>query len=584
MASPEDLALEEAEALLLPDADRMVAEIFAGAQLGPAWATAPLGDRDREGDAVRRLVAKVRRRPTPAGAAALAAYRLIVDDPLRVELTGVLGELGVGLPSWADAPVPAPTAASMAEDPWGQRQTWFIEYDAPQPHVLLASALHPGGTTITELTIAMPQAPGHYDELQAKEDVPAPRRPVPIEQALAQLRDALTRTDLLWPRNHSEAYADNRLIARRRAEAYADPEPPLEQRLEVKRLAPQERERLRAAFLAGRDDTGEESTQYAVEIFLDYGVNYLHRDPLAWGPMDVMLFLLDYVPRKVVLEPADRDALPPRLVDWVRFALSERGTDPRWHEPVVAAVHEHTDEFFAAYADESNWGPARQLADWLSQQGVDLTDREAVDDAVGQWNATGLARRAAAASGPLPSGSAYRLTVTLLGSSPKIWRRVVVPADISLADLHVVLQVAMGWQNAHLHMWEIEGETYGTPHADSEVLDERAVRLEQPADVGMRFLYTYDMGDSWVHGITVDEVLLPEEAGELPRCEDGRGACPPEDIGGVPGYGELLDALRDPSTASDWVRELAESYAGFDPERFSPKEVTAALRAWTVRR
>jgi len=91
-------------------------------------------------------------------------------------------------------------------------------------------------------------------------------------------------------------------------------------------MAPQERERLRAAFLAGRDDAGEESTQYAAELFLDYRTGYLHRDPLAWGPMDVTLFLLDYVPRRVVLDPADRDALPRLLGDWVRFTLSERGT------------------------------------------------------------------------------------------------------------------------------------------------------------------------------------------------------------------------------------------------------------------
>lgn len=260
----------------------------------------------------------------------------------------------------------------------------------------------------------------------------------------------------------------------------------------------------------------------------------------------------------------------------MRFALSERGTDPRWQEPVVAAVREHTEEFFAAYADESTYGTARQLAGWLSQQGVDLADRAVVAEAVGQWNAARLARRAAAV-GPLPAGSAYRLTVTLLGSSPKIWRRLVVPADICLADLHVVLQVAMGWNNAHLHMWEIEGETYGEREGPS-------VRLNEVADVGANLLYTYDMGDSWEHGITVDDVLLPEEAGELPRCEDGRGACPPEDIGGVPGYAELLDAMRDPSTASEWGRELAESHAGFDPDRFSPEQVSAGLRVWTVRR
>ena len=64
-----------------------------------------------------------------------------------------------------------------------------------------------------------------------------------------------------------------------------------------------------------------------------------------------------------------------------------------------------------------------------------------------------------------------------------------------------------------------------------------------------KFRYEYDFGDGWEHEIVVEQVLLPEPGAAYPQCVKGKGACPPEDVGGVWGYANFLEAIRDPKHA-----------------------------------
>jgi hypothetical protein len=564
--------VREAELLLDPNADRVAAEVLASAWLGRAWAKASLGEREPERAAARRLINHVAKHPSAAGRAALAACRLVIDQETGDELTSAL-PAGAVLPDWATEPTPRPIRAWIAEDPWGASQSWFIHYDDPVPHVLLASAYHPGGTQVGVLTITDPEAPAAYDATTAEQPVPSPRRPIAPARALSQLREAVRTTDMLWPRVTEAEYVENRLLAWRRIEAYAEAEPLLEERLSEDRLPDAERERLRASFVSAHGDT--EGAQFLTGVFLDYGAGYLAADPLAWSPGDVLMFMLDYVPRKVVLDDADRQALVPLLADWVAFALTERGTDQRWIEPVVEAVRRHDDEMQKALDDPS--GPARQFASWLEQSGIDPADTEAVELALGERNAAALARRLVTdvASTP-PNGSGVQLTITLEDIEPTVWRRIVVPAGATLAELHDWVQVAMGWQDSHLHEWQVSGVRYGLADLDSDAEDESGVRLLDVAAEGDRLTYLYDFGDSWEHTVSVDAVLSPEDAGAVPRCEAGERACPPEDVGGAPGYAELVTALREPDAASEWGQMLAAAHTDFHPERFSLPTLTGA--------
>lgn len=101
-------------------------------------------------------------------------------------------------------------------------------------------------------------------------------------------------------------------------------------------------------------------------------------------------------------------------------------------------------------------------------------------------------------------GEIYQLKVTLKHSKPPIWRRLLVPSDITLARLHKIIQVAMGWWDYHLHQFIIGGEYYGVPSSEYgdwlEMRDERRFRLNQISPGG-KFVYEYDFGDSWEHVI-----------------------------------------------------------------------------------
>jgi hypothetical protein len=179
-----------------------------------------------------------------------------------------------------------------------------------------------------------------------------------------------------------------------------------------------------------------------------------------------------------------------------------------------------------------------------------------------------------------PQAPVYRIKVTLEKSRPPIWRRILVPGDVTLEHLHHILQVAMGWTDSHLHQFIVGGIYFGEPHRDygSEMHDERRTRLNRiTAQAGFEFRYEYDFGDSWQHTLLVEEIAEPEPGQRVPACIEGKRACPPEDVGGVWGYGEFLEAIGDPGHAEhdsylEWIG------GEFDPEAFDLEEVNEVLQ------
>ncbi|HEV2779593.1 MAG TPA: plasmid pRiA4b ORF-3 family protein [Actinophytocola sp.] len=180
--------------------------------------------------------------------------------------------------------------------------------------------------------------------------------------------------------------------------------------------------------------------------------------------------------------------------------------------------------------------------------------------------------------GPAPM---YQMKVSLRGATPPIWRRLEVPADISLARLHLIIQVAFGWDGYHLHVFETPYGDFGISEPELGHQPQDSVSLEQvlPGE-GDRITYTYDFGDGWRHDIVVEKVLDPDGSATYPRCTGGRSAGPPEDCGGIGGYAYLLDVLADPSHPEheerlDWLG--LDSAEEFDPAAFDAATVTKAL-------
>ena len=183
----------------------------------------------------------------------------------------------------------------------------------------------------------------------------------------------------------------------------------------------------------------------------------------------------------------------------------------------------------------------------------------------------------------------YQLKVTLLHTRPPIWRRLLVPAGLTLEVLHDVLQGAMGWDDSHLHEFRIGQKRFGKPDPNDRLTGLPAIGTKRTAHlfmvlgkVGAKAMYTYDFGDSWEHAIVVEKVLPPKAGVAYPICVGGKLQGPPEDCGGIPGYYNLLEAIRDPAHQEhegmlDWVG------GEFNPEAFSVDDVNrrlAPLQRW----
>ncbi len=178
----------------------------------------------------------------------------------------------------------------------------------------------------------------------------------------------------------------------------------------------------------------------------------------------------------------------------------------------------------------------------------------------------------------------FRIKIVLADVAPLVRRVVEVPGEVSLAVLHEVVQEAMGWEQAHLHEFGTGGVRYGMPDPDwdTEVADESRTKLFRLAAAGDRMDYVYDFGDGWEHDLLVEDVVDAEPGVRYPRCVDGQGACPPEDVGGIPGYEQFLEALADPAHPDH--DEQAEWWGAgrFDPARFDLAAADRALErlAW----
>lgn len=189
----------------------------------------------------------------------------------------------------------------------------------------------------------------------------------------------------------------------------------------------------------------------------------------------------------------------------------------------------------------------------------------------------------------------YQLKITLKDTKPAIWRRILIPGDMTFRDLHETIQVAMGWFECHLHQFFTEkqhGLYMGGCITDTQLPDdiepfedaaeERDVKLcDRLKEVGDRCGYEYDFGDGWQHEVLLEKISESEKSVEYPICIGGKRQCPPEDCGGTGGYYHLLEILADPKHKEhedmlEWLGlENADEY---DPEEFDVDVVNEVLR------
>jgi len=159
----------------------------------------------------------------------------------------------------------------------------------------------------------------------------------------------------------------------------------------------------------------------------------------------------------------------------------------------------------------------------------------------------------------------FELKIALEDVEPQVWRRFRVDPLCTLPLLHLILQAVMGWKNCHLHCFEARGARYAMRHAEIEEqgLEERRYRLRSLVKTpGESFTYVYDFGDDWQHSVILERTLERSRSVVHPKCIAGENACPPEDVGGSPGYRRLRLVLSNPGLKEhaelrQWAGELS---------------------------
>jgi hypothetical protein len=331
-------------------------------------------------------------------------------------------------------------------------------------------------------------------------------------------------------------------------------------------LSAAERKRLRDEFLSSLEGAGlaaDSNAAWVPELAIDFAADYYYgSDSLRWSPSTVELFMCDWVPRTVTSTPALLQALPSALIAWVRFAARKRGI-PEWAvTETSAAVRAFTDEMMELASDPKLARPASPELAAASTGDASVLD---------------------------PAEAVLQLKISLRGiSKPPVWRRLQVPADTRLDELHQIIQIAFGWEDYHLHIFETEGEWFGPadPELELDCQDERQFTLaDLVAATDERIVYTYDFGDNWRHDIRIEKLLEREADTAYPVLVTAKGACPPEDCGGVWSYQDLKAVLADPLLEPERHAELREwlglqADASFDPAAVDAAAIRARLPKW----
>lgn len=177
----------------------------------------------------------------------------------------------------------------------------------------------------------------------------------------------------------------------------------------------------------------------------------------------------------------------------------------------------------------------------------------------------------------------YLLKISLVDIEPQIWRRIVVPASITLDRLHDVIQIVMGWTDSHLHQFTIGKKRY-TEYLEyqEDGFEDGNYRLgDLVKQKNRKFSYLYDFGDSWEHEIVLENnryvnpdphYFADSDPQSAIECLEGARACPPEDVGGVPGYYEFCKAMKNPKHKEH--KSYLEWYGSdYDSEKFDVEEV-----------
>ncbi|MHC1712870.1 MAG: plasmid pRiA4b ORF-3 family protein [Solidesulfovibrio sp.] len=182
------------------------------------------------------------------------------------------------------------------------------------------------------------------------------------------------------------------------------------------------------------------------------------------------------------------------------------------------------------------------------------------------------------------SNRIYQLKIELDEIAPTIWRRFIVPSNISLDRLHDIIQIVMGWKDYHLHEFIIKNNIYTeNPESPDEGKEENKFILEDLIKrKNTSFKYHYDFGDDWLHTVVVENINFNENIRFPLCCLEGARACPPEDVGGIYGYEDFCKSISDENDKNhkdmkEWYASIPWNKREFNSEEFDSELVTGEI-------
>ena len=378
--------LNEARELLAID-DPLEAEDWASGVIGAFYKLpVPFDVRERlERSLGPAIVQAAEGKRNATGLAVLCALAGVTRDEIGArEAAARMAARGVPRPRWADViGTPDYVGGYSVSDPFGDQIGYYLifRYADRKPHMVMALYDENLGGIIKDAFVAELREDvdprtvlGTDPDVTVQDAEPA--------EAAARIGRAIATGDQFLDNDWTPDFKETRalLLARLRLLPVVDlPEPP-------EPLVDDAREELTQEFLASALAPRRKETLRIVDHCLIARCDFGDGDPLRWSPTVVELFMLDYLPRKVSLTPEEIDALPEVLSAWVRFALIKRGLDERFIAEAEEAVEDFTEEFREAVNDSDSFGPAKAIMRALQADGVDVTDQQAVDAWLADFN------------------------------------------------------------------------------------------------------------------------------------------------------------------------------------------------------
>ena len=178
--------------------------------------------------------------------------------------------------------------------------------------------------------------------------------------------------------------------------------------------------------------------------------------------------------------------------------------------------------------------------------------------------------------------SIYQIKISLLGTEPEVWRRLEVTSNMSLNSLAFAINMSMGLECYHLHLFEIGNREYGDVEHDDycEWYNDRNYNVSDAFKKNNTFRYIYDFGDGWQHEIIFEKEIQAIKNERYPKCLDGANACPPEDCGGIGAFAEYKEAIKDSKHPRH--QEFLDWNGPYDPTYFDPQITKFKLRKWKI--